>query len=475
MAAEMRKMWGVAASSAAQARSTQPDPDAVKSLMEICGPDLSEGGARKLLVQWGDASSALNFFMDLPPEQRARLNATEDTAKQAPEVGPINATLPRGWHSFRDEIVTWVKAQCAGLGVSVNVSHQTDTTPMPRVLPNPAPDTNYEFLKVLFESASGSHNRGLQALEESTEREDETDGKLWLPRCFGPEEELGKSRTVDVQLCRRFMDALLQREKKYDEKSTTYSAVASKLISLKNMSGTIDWRSPWVRGTGPNTNPANNSARGAVTVSVKGSSEAYIIPACMLSFPTKARDSNMRFTATQHSTRDPIAPLAVEIACSKVMIFDRVGNTVSDRWLSAVTDTLQNRFLDTQVFCQRRGDGYRFAVCGLGAHWVRHWLSGRILHQIPEGHAGLRGDAIDEMETKTGCAILLTPHPSALREKLTKIAVWEWESSPSWTAYSAEATAQMEEAHAAGQASVEVTLKYVPFENFKHKPPPKQL
>eukprot|EP00659_Diplonema_papillatum_P015820 gene15820-24170_t len=452
----MREWWGVAVLQG-QPRRVRTDCENVKNLVEICGSELTKAGARKLLEDHrGDCMTALNVFMDMSPSQKARVNeqgSASDDESDLPDVGVISTALPRGWTDFKSDIVSWVKGQCLALGCTVELS-SADKTTLPETIPPEAPTRDFDFVKALLalqpdgRGAPGTAARGLSLLEECISPEN-APGKLSLPRCPGPDELLGAEKAVHVRLRPGLVDELYKREGKVDSR---LKKIEARLLALKNIKGTIDWAG-WFRGGGPAETGALRAAKGVVTVRLAGSTESFLIPAAMVSFGEDKEENTagVRFVPTGASMKDPLCPHVVETACGKVMIFDRVGGRISSVWLRALADTLQNRFLDTQIFFKRTATGYRIAVCGLGGHWVRHWLLGRLMWEINAGHSGLRSDAVDEMEKKTACSILLSPHaPSPRHGPGDPPAQWEWKESSGWRPYSAEVSLRLEEAYGTG-------------------------
>eukprot|EP01059_Diplonema_ambulator_P020759 TRINITY_DN3465_c0_g2_i1.p1 TRINITY_DN3465_c0_g2~~TRINITY_DN3465_c0_g2_i1.p1 ORF type:complete len:1995 (+),score=562.87 TRINITY_DN3465_c0_g2_i1:634-5985(+) len=259
----------------------------------------------------------------------------------------------------------------------------------------------------------------------------------------------GTKKSIDVHIRRGLVDALLKREKKLDEK---LKVAESKILSVRDLRGALDWRGGWYRGVcKPSETAFEKASKGVVIVRTKASSECYLVPAALLSCQatTGSEASEVRIAPDGDSTKDAVVPHAVETACSKVVVFDRVGDVVSAKWIRAVVETLQNRFLDTCIFFKRIPSGYRIAACGLGAHWARNWLLGKIMWPIAEGHCGLRNDAAEEIESKTGCTILLSPE--AKHKKVVKIPTWEWKERSEWHPYSQEDSLALEEAYKSGQ------------------------
>eukprot|EP01064_Diplonema_japonicum_P036540 TRINITY_DN8231_c1_g2_i1.p1 TRINITY_DN8231_c1_g2~~TRINITY_DN8231_c1_g2_i1.p1 ORF type:complete len:1976 (+),score=370.69 TRINITY_DN8231_c1_g2_i1:54-5981(+) len=454
MAGNMRELWGVAAlPNSRQRKLPKYDEEQVKNLMEICGPELTRRGAKKLLADnRNDCTAALNVFMDMPQAQKTRINTTgpesdDEEEESAADISTLSASLPKGWTDFKTEIMSWVRCQCLALGCEVKFV-SADPSPLPTVIPLEQQACPFTQVRKLLDSADSlSSMAGLQCLFDATLPDDEV-GTLSLCRSFSGSELLGTKKSLDVQVRRGLVEALLKREKKVDEK---LGPVENKILSVRDLRGTIDWRNGWHRGVCKGSETSlEKASKGVVVVKGRGTSESYMVPAAMLSFGACPTDvSEVRIAADGNSTKDVVVPHVVEAACSKVLIFDRVGDVVSSQWMKAVTDTLQNRFLDTNIFFKRIASGYRIAVCGLGAHWSRNWLLGRIVWPVAEGHGGLRSDAMEEIERKTGCSILLSP--KALNKDMPDVPVWEWKDRSEWCPYSTEDSRALEEAYKSNQ------------------------
>eukprot|EP01063_Lacrimia_lanifica_P039613 TRINITY_DN872_c0_g1_i1.p1 TRINITY_DN872_c0_g1~~TRINITY_DN872_c0_g1_i1.p1 ORF type:complete len:2135 (+),score=712.24 TRINITY_DN872_c0_g1_i1:61-6465(+) len=469
MTSSMRQAWGLPAHAPRSGRSgwsAAGNEEQVKNLMEICGPELSRRGAMKLLADHrGDTGTALNVFMDMSPDQRQRLKDMHGQGSDEEEanVGVVTARLPEGWTEFKPQIVAWVKAQCGALGCSVHLI-SADKSVLPAVIPLPSPASLPRLGPLLAETRT-AHTHGLNALHESINADALSPGKLSLPTSYPAEEHAGRGHTVPVRLLRGFVPALVKRERKATDNSSAMKTVEQKLHPFKNLSGTIDWRhaNQWCRGASaaPDADPIARAAT-AVAAVQSPADVAFLIPACMVAFAKEPGPASARFAANGASTKDPVVPHAIETACSKVVVFDRVGLTITPAWLRAITDTLQEKFCDTVVFYKPIDNGYRFAACGLGAHWVRHWLSGQLLWEMPAGHTGLRSDASEDLLLKTGCAILLSPEqrrPAPTRAAAAASAMWEWQSDAhGWRAYTPEETQVLEDTFASGQATTTMAI-----------------
>ena len=459
----MRAFWGVAP----HPKRSRPGvrevtEDQVQSLIEICGTELSRKGARKLLQDnRGDTMTACNVYIDMTEAQRYQLNNTlgaEDEGNET-EIGTMTTTLPDGWTEFKKEIWGWIKGQCQSLGCEIRLLSAEPTTLLPVLLIKEEIRRPYNGLNALLQASEHPPNsRAFSCFSHLVN--DDTAGVLDLPRVFNKDERLGLQRVMPTHFRRGLIDTLLRREKKSDER---LKSLESKLIPLKDFKGSIHWNSSkWQRGSGPSKDRSEEAGKGVTEVSSCLSSESYCVPCSMLSLMKRSErcSAGIRVAAGEGSSKDPLVPIALETACSKVVIFDRVGSAVSSEWLSAICETLQNRFADTQIFFKKTPDGYRFAVCGLGCHWVRYWLLGRLLWEIPEGHAGFRGETAHDIQKKTSCSVLLSPNATASPEGESRkgSSLWEWNQNEEWKPFGPEETALLEEAYNSSNDIINITV-----------------
>eukprot|EP01060_Flectonema_neradi_P037405 TRINITY_DN7521_c0_g1_i1.p1 TRINITY_DN7521_c0_g1~~TRINITY_DN7521_c0_g1_i1.p1 ORF type:complete len:2145 (+),score=488.76 TRINITY_DN7521_c0_g1_i1:43-6477(+) len=462
MSERMRAFWGVTPHpKRSRPGGREVDEDQVQSLIEICGSELSRKGARKLLQDnRGDTMTACNVYMDMSDAQRTRLNNTpgSDDEENTTEIGTMSTTLPEGWTEFKKEIWGWIKGQCQSLGCEVRLLSAEPTTLLP-VLSIKKEPRSYAGLSAMLQASSRPPTSRATACISHIVASNNI-GVLDLPRVFSKDERCGLQKTIPVHFRRGLIDTLLRREKKADER---LKSLESKLIPLKDMKGNIYWSAEkWRRGPGSSKDKSEEAGKGVVEVSSCLSSDVYSIPCSMLSFTKRSEQcgAGIRVAAGEGSAKDPLVSIALETACSKVVLFDRVGSAVSSEWLSAICETLQNRFTDTEIFYKKTPDGYRFAVCGLGCHWVRYWLLGRLLWEIPEGHAGFRGDTAHEIQKKTACSVLLSPSASLTPEGDTQkgAPLWEWNQSEEWKPFGPKETILLESAFNSGNDIVNLTL-----------------